>query len=150
MSSLRFASRSSSPTPSEETTTSTLYSMSQGMPSTPSRPEKQGCSLTIGEKASRLSSPRWPRPRWSSSGASTSRESSTMRGTPRSMRSHLSDMVRLMGWVATIDSFQQWVYTHPDHSRDERSEFWVGVQERYGVGESWEGYEEAGESYWQR
>jgi len=68
----------------------------------------------------------------------------------RSMRSHLSDMVRLMGWVATIDSFQQWVYTHPDHSRDERSEFWVGVQEKYGVGESWEGYEEARESYWQR
>src|SRR5437899_3350607 len=32
----------------------------------------------------------------------------------------------------------------------ELSEVWVGVQEKYGVGESWEGYEEARESYWQR
>ncbi len=68
----------------------------------------------------------------------------------RSMRSHLSDMVRLMGWVATIDSFQQWVYTHPDHSREERSDFWVKVHEKYGAGESWEGYEEGRSSFWQR
>ncbi len=68
----------------------------------------------------------------------------------RSMKEHLSGIVRLMGWVATIDSFQHWVYTHPDHSGEERSEVWLKIHERYGVGESWEGYEEARRSFWQR
>jgi len=68
----------------------------------------------------------------------------------RSMREHLTGIVRLMGWAATIDSFQHWVYTHPGHSREERSEAWLKIHERYGVGESWEGYGEERRSFWQR
>ncbi len=60
----------------------------------------------------------------------------------RSKREHLEDLARLLPWVATIDGFQHWVYTHPGHSVREREEFWIGLWKRFGGGESWEGYEQ--------
>jgi len=68
----------------------------------------------------------------------------------RSMREHLTGIVGLMGWVATVDSFQHWVYTHPEISRRERADYWVEIHEKYSVGESWDGYEETRRSFWQR
>jgi oligoendopeptidase F len=52
--------------------------------------------------------------------------------------------------VATIDSFQHWVYTHPDHSREERKQEWVRLFHRFLGLESWEGYEESERNRWQR
>jgi oligoendopeptidase F len=52
--------------------------------------------------------------------------------------------------VATIDSFQHWVYTHPEHSREERQKEWLRLFRRFLGLESWEGYEESERSRWQR
>ncbi len=71
-------------------------------------------------------------------------------GAKRSMREHLVDTVKLLAWVATIDAFQHWVYTHPGHSHEERREFWVKLKERFGGRESYEGYEDIWRSRWQR
>jgi oligoendopeptidase F len=68
----------------------------------------------------------------------------------RSKREHLTNLVKLLPWVATIDAFQQWVYTHPGHSVAEREEFWVKLKERFGGGDSWDGYEDYWRSRWQR
>ncbi len=68
----------------------------------------------------------------------------------RSKREHLEGIVRLLPWIATIDAFQHWVYTHPGHSREERKAYWVELRRRFGGIESWEGYEEVLENYWQR
>jgi oligoendopeptidase F len=70
-----------------------------------------------------------------------------------SRRSNLeehSKMVWLFCWVATIDSFQHWVYTHPEHSREERQKEWLRLFRRFLGLESWEGYEESERSRWQR
>ncbi len=59
-------------------------------------------------------------------------------------------VVNQLTWVATIDAFQHWVYTHPDHSHSERDEAWLDIRQRFGGIESWSGYEEAERKRWHR
>lgn len=58
---------------------------------------------------------------------------------------HFTKVVRTLPWVATIDSFQHWIYTHPNHSRDEREAAWLEVFSRFGHDLDWSGWER-----WQR
>ena len=46
-------------------------------------------------------------------------------------------IVDLFGWVATIDAFQHWLYTHPGHSRDERREKWIDLAGRFAPHIDW-------------
>jgi len=46
-------------------------------------------------------------------------------------------IVDLFGWVATIDAFQHWLYTHPGHSRDERREKWIDLASRFAPHIDW-------------
>lgn len=68
----------------------------------------------------------------------------------RSRSEHLKGIVRLLPWIATIDAFQHWVYTNPGHSREEREEFWLKLQKRFGGIEDWTGFEHVLRSFWQR
>lgn len=68
----------------------------------------------------------------------------------RSKHDHLASLVKLLPWIATIDAFQHWVYTHPGHSVADREENWVKLRDRFGEGDSWEGLEEYWKSRWQR
>ncbi|HEV3121353.1 MAG TPA: M3 family metallopeptidase, partial [Isosphaeraceae bacterium] len=58
--------------------------------------------------------------------------------------------VLILPWIATIDAFQHWVYTHPGHSRADRRALWTEIHARYGGGVSWTGLEEARASLWHR
>ncbi len=68
----------------------------------------------------------------------------------RSLEEHLYGIVRLLCWVATIDAFQHWIYTHPGHSRAERHKAWVEIFQRFSGLEDWSGYEEVLEHEWHR
>ncbi len=68
----------------------------------------------------------------------------------RSRREHLASVVKLLAWIATIDSFQHWIYTHPNHTREERRDQWIRIRKRFGGAESWKGFEEFQRSQWQR
>ncbi len=68
----------------------------------------------------------------------------------RSNKEELETMVKLFAWVATIDSFQHWVYTHAGHSADERAEAWSRTFRRFMGLESYEGFEQALRYRWQR
>ena len=60
-------------------------------------------------------------------------------------------IVDLFGWVATIDSFQHWVYTHSGHSREQSIATWVGIMDRYATGQmDWSGLEEIRAHRWLR
>lgn len=59
----------------------------------------------------------------------------------RARRDHLKKVVGTLPWVATIDSFQHWIYTHPGHSRDQRTEAWLALADRFGHDVDWSGYE---------
>ena len=58
--------------------------------------------------------------------------------------------VKLFAWVATVDAFQHWVYTHPGHTRDERARAWVNTFNRFCGLESYEGIEGSRAYRWQR
>jgi oligoendopeptidase F len=54
--------------------------------------------------------------------------------------------------MAIIDSFQHWIYTHPNHSRDERAAEWLRLMDRFGASpeiNDWSGFEEARKYRWQ-
>ncbi|HET9868993.1 MAG TPA: M3 family metallopeptidase, partial [bacterium] len=68
----------------------------------------------------------------------------------RSIRKHLEDVVTLLPWIATVDAFQHWIYTHPDHSVKDRGDLWVGLRERLGGMEDWDGFEPVRRSLWHR
>lgn len=72
------------------------------------------------------------------------------RDAKRSNQAEYRSFVRLVCWVATIDAFQHWVYTHPGHSREEREEEWLKTFRRFGGLESWEGFPESERDRWQR
>lgn len=68
----------------------------------------------------------------------------------RSYRKLLEGIVTILPWIATVDAFQHWLYTHPDHSRDDRRKAWRGLIERFGGEVDWSGYEDARDHSWHR
>lgn len=68
----------------------------------------------------------------------------------RARRRHLEALARLIPWIATIDAFQHWLYTHPGHTRDDRTRMWLDLDERFGRAVTWDGIEEFHPYMWQR
>jgi len=68
----------------------------------------------------------------------------------RSYRQALERSVSLFPWVATIDAFQHWLYTHPGHSRDERRGAWLATFRRFNPDVDYTGYEDAEAALWHR
>jgi oligoendopeptidase F len=68
----------------------------------------------------------------------------------RAKRSYLEGVIRFFPWMAIIDSFQHWIYTHPAHTRPQRQAEWLRLMDRFYSKLDWTGYEAARESLWQR
>jgi oligoendopeptidase F len=69
----------------------------------------------------------------------------------RARRTHLENIVvAIFPWIATVDAFQHWIYTHPGHSRAERTTAWGALMDRFGGEVDWSGYEEARANLWHR
>ena len=68
----------------------------------------------------------------------------------RAKRVHLEGVVKVLPWVAMVDSFQHWLYTHPGHSRDARTAEWLRLCERFTSRADWTGHEDARAALWHR
>ncbi len=68
----------------------------------------------------------------------------------RAVREHLEGIVSILAWIATIDAFQHWIYTHPGHSKEERQDQWLKLGERFGSILDWSGFEDWRKVGWQR
>jgi oligoendopeptidase F len=68
----------------------------------------------------------------------------------RARQKHLEGIVDVFAWVATVDAFQHWLYTHRGHSREERKQAWLGLMNRFGGTVDWSGYEDARGYLWHR
>jgi oligoendopeptidase F len=68
----------------------------------------------------------------------------------RARKTHLEGIITILPWIATVDAFQHWIYTHPGHSRSEREAAWIGLMNRFGGSVDWSGYEPARGRLWQR
>ncbi len=56
--------------------------------------------------------------------------------------------ISILPWIATVDAFQHWIYENPDHTRDERSNYWLELRQRFGAGIDHSGYEKAQRYRW--
>jgi oligoendopeptidase F len=68
----------------------------------------------------------------------------------RARRVHLEGVIGVFPWIATVDAFQHWIYTHPGHSRAERAAAWLELMDRFGGDVDWSGYEAARAHLWHR
>ena len=68
----------------------------------------------------------------------------------RARRVHLEGIVGVFPWIATVDAFQHWVYTHPNHTHDERAAAWLALMDRFGGDVDWSGHEAARAHLWHR
>jgi oligoendopeptidase F len=71
----------------------------------------------------------------------------------RARRKQLESSISLLPWIATIDAFQHWAYLNPEHSRDDRANAWLALDDRFGTQGhhcDWSGLEEERKFVWQR
>jgi oligoendopeptidase F len=68
----------------------------------------------------------------------------------RSTRMLLEGTLELLPWIATIDAFQHWVYTHPGHSRAERRAAWMKLRRRFDDGTDWSEHRRYEQVLWHR
>lgn len=69
----------------------------------------------------------------------------------RAKREQLETVLQILPWVATVDAFQHWLYTNPEHSREERKEQWEHLLDKFsGSTVDWSDYEKSRAFSWQR
>lgn len=69
----------------------------------------------------------------------------------RAKEEHLEGIIKILPWIATIDKFQHWIYTHPTHTTEERKTYWIQLSKEFGTGMvDWTGYEMAQAYGWQK
>ena len=44
---------------------------------------------------------------------------------------HLASSIQFLPYGAAVDEFQEWVYEHPEASKEERDAYWVSLEEKY-------------------
>jgi oligoendopeptidase F len=68
----------------------------------------------------------------------------------RARRTHLEHIVDIFPWIATVDAFQHWIYSHPGHARADRQKAWQELMDRFGGDVDWSGHEQARANLWHR
>ncbi|HUH74606.1 MAG TPA: M3 family oligoendopeptidase [Chitinophagales bacterium] len=69
----------------------------------------------------------------------------------RAKREQMERVLSVLPWIAIIDSFQHWMYTHPTHTREERKSQWRKISERFSTGLiNWKNYEHFLDFSWHR
>ena len=68
----------------------------------------------------------------------------------RARKTHLEGIIGFFPWMATVDAFQHWIYTHAGHSRAERKAAYLQLMDRFGGATDYSGYEEVRAYSWHR
>ena len=68
----------------------------------------------------------------------------------RARKTHLEGIIGFFPWMATVDAFQHWIYTHPNQTRTERKAAYLQLMNRFGGDTDWSGYEESRAHSWHR
>jgi oligoendopeptidase F len=68
----------------------------------------------------------------------------------RARQTHLEGILGIFPWIATVDAFQHWIYTHPGHTRAARSLAWLELMDRFGGDVDWTGYDKSRAYLWHR
>lgn len=69
----------------------------------------------------------------------------------RAKRDQMERVLGVLPWIAIVDKFQHWIYTHPTHTRDERKAQWRAISDEFSTGViNWSEYEYILDYTWHR
>lgn len=68
----------------------------------------------------------------------------------RARKVHLEGIIGFFPWMAVVDGFQHWLYTHPNHTRAERKAAYLRLLDRFGGEVDFSGYEDVRAFSWHR
>jgi len=68
----------------------------------------------------------------------------------RARQRHFEDVIKIIPWIARVDAFQHYVYTHVDSGVQPRHDEWVRLGERFQPYVDWLGLESYHRTSWQR
>jgi oligoendopeptidase F len=68
----------------------------------------------------------------------------------RARKTHLEGIIGFFPWMAVVDAFQHWIYTHAGHTRAERKTAYLKLMDRFGGDVDFSGYEEMRAHSWHR
>ena len=68
----------------------------------------------------------------------------------RARKTHLEGIIGFFPWMAVVDGFQHWIYTHPSHTRAERKAAYLQLMDRFGGDVDYSGFEEVRAHSWHR
>lgn len=66
----------------------------------------------------------------------------------RAREMHLEDIIYILPWIARVDAMQHWIYTNPNHTREERAAQWVALEKRFNHETDWSDHPEWKECSW--
>jgi oligoendopeptidase F len=69
---------------------------------------------------------------------------------PRARRSFFEGIVNFFPYMAQVDAFQHYVYTHVDAGLEDWKRCWLRLQQRFDTGVDWTGLEEEARHGWHR
>ncbi len=69
----------------------------------------------------------------------------------RAQVEELERVISVLPWIATIDKFQHWLYTHPGHTNEERTAEWLKIMDEFSTHQTdWSGFEQYRAVFWQK
>ena len=69
----------------------------------------------------------------------------------RAKEHQLERVITIFPWIATVDKFQHWIYEHPQHTAEERTDAWMNILDEFSTDTvDFSGLEKYRENSWQR
>jgi oligoendopeptidase F len=69
----------------------------------------------------------------------------------RARLEELERVIDVLPWIATIDKFQHWLYTHQGHTPQQRTDAWLTILNEFSTGVvNWDGLEHYRSAMWQK
>lgn len=68
----------------------------------------------------------------------------------KAKRDQLTGALKFMPWCMIVDAFQQWIYTHPEHTPEERLAYFGQLMERFNTGIDYTGLDREKQITWMR
>ena len=68
----------------------------------------------------------------------------------RARKTHFEGIIGFFPWMAVVDAFQHWIYTHAKHTRAQRKQAYLDLMDRFGGDVDFSGYKDVRAHSWHR
>ena len=68
----------------------------------------------------------------------------------KAKKEQLEGTLKILPWVMIVDAFQHWIYLNPDHTFEERDDYFASLMDRFNTGIDWKGLDKEKRIRWLR